>query len=203
MRCEREKIIMDNVKTFRAKTRKAWRKWLEKNHTKEKSVWLIMYLKDSNVPSVNYAEAVEEALCFGWIDSVRKKRDAESSVQFFSRRKPKSYWSKLNRERVEKLSKQGLITPAGQTVIDVAKTNGAWTALGDVEKIVIPSDLKKRFSRNVKAYRNFEAFPPSSKKIILVWILNAKTPETRRKRIKETVLLAKNNIRANHYQKKQ
>ena len=193
---------MDNVKTFRAKTRKVWRKWLEKNHTKENGVWLIMYRKDSNVPSVNYAEAVEEALCFGWIDSVKKKRDAESSIQFFSRRKPKSYWSKLNRERVEKLSKQGLIAPAGQTVIDIAKENGAWTALGDVEDIVIPSDLKKKFSRNVKAYRNFEAFPPSSKKIILLWILNAKTPETRRKRIEETVLLAKKNIRANHYQKK-
>src|SRR5688572_27536369 len=111
---------MDNVKTFRAKNRIAWRRWLEKNHTKEKSVWLIMYRKDSNVPSVNYAEAVEEALCFGWIDSIKKKRDAESSIQFFSQRKPKSYWSKLNRERVEKLSKQGLITPAGQSVIDLA-----------------------------------------------------------------------------------
>jgi len=194
---------MDNIKTFHAKTRKLWRKWLEKNHTKEKSVWLVMYRKDSKVPSVSYAEAVEEALCFGWIDSIKKKKDAESSIQFFSQRKPKSYWSRLNRERVEKLSKQGLITPAGQTVIDLAKTNGAWTALGDVEEIVIPSDLKKRFSRNVKAYRNFEGFPPSSKKIILLWILNAKTPETRRKRIEETVLLAKKNIRANHYQKKQ
>ena len=193
----------DNIKTFRAKTRKVWRKWLEQNHTKEKGVWLIMYRKDSNVPNINYAEAVEEALCFGWIDSIKKKRDAESSIQFFSQRKPKSYWSKLNRERVEKLSKQGLIAPAGQTAIDIAKANGAWTALGDVEKIVIPSDLKKRFSRNVKAYRNFEAFPPSSKKIILLWILNAKTAETRRKRVEETVLLAKKNIRANHYQKKQ
>ena len=195
--------VTDTVKIVRAKTRKVWRKWLEQNHTKEKGVWLIMYRKDSNVPSVNYAEAVEEALCVGWIDSIKKKRDAESSIQFFSQRKPKSYWSRLNRERVEKLSKQGLITPAGQTVIDLAKTNGAWTALGDVEEIVIPSDLKKRFSRNVKAYRNFEGFPPSSKKIILLWILNAKTPETRRKRIEETVLLAKKNIRANHYQKKQ
>ena len=195
-------VIMDSVKTFRAKTRKVWRKWLEKNHTKEKSVWLVMYRKDSNVPSVNYAEAVEEALCFGWIDSIKKKRDAESSIQFFSQRKPKSYWSKLNRERVEKLSKQGLITPAGQTVIDLAKTNGAWTALGDVEEIVIPSDLKEQLHKNTIAFNNFKAFPTSSKKIILTWILSAKTPETRRKRITETVALAKKNMRANHYKKK-
>jgi uncharacterized protein YdeI (YjbR/CyaY-like superfamily) len=107
-------MVMDNIKTFRARTRKDWRKWLAKNHAKEKGVWLIMYRKDSKVANVNYAEAVEEALCFGWIDSVKKKRDAESSIQFFSQRKPKSNWSKLNRERADKLTKQGLMTRHGQ-----------------------------------------------------------------------------------------
>ena len=194
--------INENVKTFRAKTRKAWRKWLEKNHAKKKGVWLVMYRKDSEVPNVNYAEAVEEALCFGWIDSVKKKRDTESSIQLFSQRKAKSNWSKLNRERVNKLTKQGLMTPRGQAMVDLAKRTGTWTALEEVENAVIPSDLKKLFNSNVIAFNNFQAFPPSSKKIILTWILSAKTPETRRKRIMETVTLAKKNMRANHYKKK-
>lgn len=194
---------MDNIKTFRARTRKDWRKWLAKNHAKEKGVWLIMYRKDSKVANVNYAEAVEEALCFGWIDSVKKKRDAESSIQFFSQRKPKSNWSKLNRERADKLTKQGLMTRPGQAVIDLAKTTGTWTALEEMENTVIPSDLKKLFDKNVTAFNNFQAFPPSSKKMILTWILGAKTPETRHKRITETVTLAKKNMRANHYKKKQ
>lgn len=194
--------VKDGIKIFHAKTRKAWRSWLEKNHKKEKGVWLVMYRKESKVPYVNYNDAVEEALCFGWIDSIKKKRDDGSSVQFFSPRKAKSNWSKLNRERVSKLTKQGLMTPAGQAMIDLAKDTGSWTALEDIENIVIPPDLKKRFSRNVKALRNFDAFPPSSKKIILLWISNAKAPETRRKRIDETVALAKKNVRANHYSPK-
>jgi uncharacterized protein YdeI (YjbR/CyaY-like superfamily) len=189
----------DSVKIFRAKTRKAWRKWLEKNHAKEKSVWLIMYRKATNIPSVNYAEAVEEALCFGWIDSIKKKRDTESSIQFFSQRKPKSSWSKLNRDRADKLTKQGLMTPQGQAMIDLAKRTGTWSAMKEVENTVIPSDLKELFNKNVIAFNNFQSFPVSSKKIILTWILSAKTPETRRKRIKETVALARKNIRANHY----
>lgn len=193
---------MNDLKAFYAKTRKDWRKWLEKNHKKEKGVWLVMYRQDNAIPHVNYAEAVEEALCFGWIDSLKKKRDAESSIQFFSPRKPKSNWSSLNRQRAVKLIEQGSMTPAGQAMIDLAKKTGTWTALEDVESITIPPDLEKLFKNNTKAFANFQAFPPSSKKIILLWISSAKTPDTRRKRIKETVSLAKKNIRANHYQKK-
>jgi len=192
-------VTKEAVKIFRAKTREAWRKWLHKNHAKEKSVWLIMYRKATNIPSVNYAEAVEEALCFGWIDSVKKKRDAESSIQFFSQRKPKSSWSKLNRDRADKLIKQGLMTPWGQAMIDLAKRTGTWSAMKEVENTVIPSDLKELFNKNATAFINFQSFPASSKKIILTWILSAKMPETRRKRIKETVALAGKNIRANHY----
>lgn len=189
----------NGIKTFQAKTRNEWRKWLEKNHEKEKSCWLIIYHKKSDVKSVYYDEAVEEALCFGWIDSKPNKRDEESSFLFFSQRNPKSKWSKLNKERVARLTKEKKILPAGQRLIDEAKKSGTWNALDVIDNIVIPDDLQKLFDKNKKAYENFKAFPPSSKKIILLWIEEARRSETREKRIEESVALAAKNIRANHY----
>lgn len=170
-----------------------------KNHSSEKSVWLIIYHKSSSIPSVYYEEAVEEALCFGWIDSIAHKRDEESKYQFFAVRKTKSNWSKANRERAERMIAEKKMMPAGQAMIDLAKKTGAWTALVDVQNSVIPADLQKLFNRNKTALKNFNAFPPSSKRIILEWILTAKKPETRQQRIEETVKLAQKNIKANHY----
>lgn len=184
---------------YHAKNRKEWRQWLTKNHRLEKSVWLIIYHKSSATPSVYYEEAVEEAICFGWIDSIAHKRDAESKYQFFAVRKPKSNWSKANRERAEKMIEKKQMKPAGQAMIDLAKKNGTWTALVDVQNSVIPPDLQQAFNKNKTAFKNFQAFPPSSKRIILEWILNAKKPETREQRIKQTVELAEKNIKANHY----
>lgn len=195
--------VKDNVKTFYAKSTKDWRKWLEKNGEKEKSVWLIIYKKESGTPSVTYAEAVEQALCFGWIDSKPNKRDNDSFYQFFAKRKPSSNWSKINKDRVEKLIEQGLMTGAGLAVIELAKANGKWQALDDVENLKIPPDLQKALSANKKAGNYFEAFPRSVKRGILEWILNAKTVETRTRRINETVKLAADNIRANQYTPKQ
>ena len=172
---------------------------MEKNHQSEKSVWLIIYNKKSTTSSCKYEEAVEEALCFGWIDSIAKKRDAESSYQYFSIRKPKSNWSKSNRNRVEKLTALGLITERGQKMIDLAKQTGTWEALVDVQNLVIPDDLQDRLNKNKKALNYFLAFSPSSRRGILEWILNAKKAETRLKRIEETVKLAADNIKANQY----
>lgn len=191
--------IYNGTQTFHAKTRKEWRKWLESNHQSEKSVWLVIYHKDSETKSVYYDEAVEEAICFGWIDSVAHKRDTESKYQFFAQRKPKSNWSKLNKERAEKMLAQGQMTASGQKLIDLAKQTGTWDALVEVQNSVIPDDLQNRLNENNKALENFLAFPPSSKRIILEWILNAKKEETRQKRIDETVRLAADNIKANHY----
>lgn len=190
--------LKDGVKTFHAQSRQEWRDWLEENHQSEKSVWLIIYKKDSKVPSVYYPEAVDEALCFGWIDSKANKRDDRSYYQFFSQRNPKSNWSKVNKEKVEKLVAQNLMAPAGLAAIAIAKHNGAWTALDEVENISIPDDLQKEFDRNKTAWENWEKFPRSAKRGILEWILNAKKLETRQKRISETVRLAGENIRANH-----
>lgn len=192
----------DGVKTFYAKDRKAWRSWLQKNGADEKSVWLIIYRKEASKKSISYAEAVEEALCFGWIDSKPNKRDDESFYQFFAKRNPKSNWSKINKDRVEKLLKEGLMMPAGLAVIEQAKQNGAWTALDEVERLTLPPGLQNLLSKNKLAAENFEGFPRSIKRGILEWIKNAKTEKTREKRIEETVQLAAKNIRANQYKPK-
>lgn len=186
----------NGVKAVYAPTRKEWRSWLEENHQSEKSVCLIIYHKNSKVASVYYDESVEEALCFGWIDSKANKRDEESYYLYFARRKPKSNWSKANRERVARMTDQGLMTQAGQVYIDIAKETGTWDALENPQNAVIPDDLQKLFDENKTALENFLAFSASSKRMILEWILNAKRPETREKRITQTVELAEKNIKS-------
>jgi uncharacterized protein YdeI (YjbR/CyaY-like superfamily) len=189
--------LKDGVKTFYAKNQKEWRKWLERNHQSEKAVWLIFYKKGSGIQSTNYSEALEEALCFGWIDSKANKRDDESYYQYFAKRKTKSKWSKVNKEKVAILIEKGLMTPAGLESIEAAKQNGTWSALDEVEELIIPSDLQVLFDKNIVAFKNWEKFSRSVKRGILEWILNAKRPVTRQKRIVETVDLAKVNIKAN------
>ncbi|PSR52151.1 hypothetical protein AHMF7605_00735 [Adhaeribacter arboris] len=185
------------IKTFYAATRAEWRQWLEENHQKEKSVWLIIYKKESKVPSVYYPEAVDEALCFGWIDSKANKRNAISYYQFFSKRKTKSKWSQVNKIKIEKLLADNLMAPAGLAIIEVAKQNGYWSALDEVEALLIPEDLQNALNNDKKALDNWNKFPRSAKRAILEWILNARRPETREKRITETVTLANKNLRAN------
>ncbi len=176
--------------TFYAKTRKDWRDWLQKNHQTEKSVWLVIYKKASKTSSVYYPEAVDEALCFGWIDSLPNKRDENSYYQFFSKRNPKSNWSKVNKEKVKKLISEGLMEKAGYEMIEIAKATGTWTALDDVDNLILPDDLKSAFEKNKIAYENWEKSSRSYRRGILELILNAKRPETRKKRIEQTVLNA-------------
>lgn len=181
------------------KCRSEWRQWLQENHAQKDGIRLILAKKGSGLPSLPVADAVEEALCFGWIDSVAHKLDDKRYKIFFSPRNPKSKWSKINKGRVKKLAKLGLIAPAGKKMIALAKNTGTWDALNEVDQLLLPKDLKAAFSKNKKASNFFDAFPPSTKRVILEWILNAKQPETRIKRIKETVELAEKNIRANQY----
>jgi uncharacterized protein YdeI (YjbR/CyaY-like superfamily) len=183
--------------SFYAKSRAAWRKWLTKNHDKEECIWLIIYKKESGVPTVYYPEAVDEALCFGWIDSLVNKRDDESYYQYFAKRKPKSNWSKVNKDKVAVLSAAGLMTPAGQAMIDLAKETGTWNALDEVEQLQIPVELQEAFKANKTAYKNWEAFSRSTKRGILEWISNAKKPETKTKRVQETVDKAELGLKAN------
>lgn len=186
---------------FHAPSRSAWRRWLKANHHKQPHIWLIIYHKKSSTPSVYYDEAVEEALCFGWIDSKPNKRDSESYYLFFAPRKPKSVWSKINKERVARLMANNQMAPAGLAAIEVAKANGSWTVLDAIEELTMPVALKKAFASNKTALKNFEAFPPGVKKGIYQWIISAKTEPTQTKRITETVTLAAKNIRANQWRK--
>jgi uncharacterized protein YdeI (YjbR/CyaY-like superfamily) len=193
---------IENVNTFYAKSQMEWRDWLQKNHLLKESIWLIIYKKETDIPSVYYPEAVDEALCFGWIDSLPNKRDEKSYYQFFSKRKLKSNWSKVNKLKIEKLIRQNKMMPQGIKMVEYAKKNDTWDALNKVDILLIPNEMAVLFESNQTAKRNFDNFPPSIKRGILEWIYNAKQDATRLKRITETVSLAAQNIRANQYSPK-
>ena len=183
----------NQLDTFHGTERKEWRQWLEKNHRSSRGVWLIYNKVKSGKQSVRYSEAVKEALCFGWIDSKVKSLDEERYMQIFTPRKPKSVWSKLNKQYIEELIEQGLMTPSGLEKIEAAKQDGSWNKLDAIEQLIIPADLKKALEANETANRYFEAFSNSSKKNILFWIESAKRPETRLKRIEQTISSAAQN----------
>lgn len=190
------KLVMMNKKqeqevvTFYASSREEWRAWLEANHEVAQPVWLIQYRKGSNVPSLSWSEAVEEALCYGWIDSTRRTIDHESFMQCFSKRKPKSVWSKINKANVERLRKAGLMTKAGQAAVAIAKENGYWGILDEVEELTIPKDLDKEFRAHKGSKVFFMSLSKSVRKGMLHWVVMAKRPETRQKRIAEIAELA-------------
>lgn len=177
-----------------------WRKWLEKNHLSKQAVWLVFFSKSSNKKTISWSEAVDVALCFGWIDSKKIKIDEITSHQFFSKRKPKSTWSKINKEKVQKLIKGGHMTGAGLKSIEIAKQNGSWALLDEVEALIIPEDLDAEFQTkpNSKAY--FLSLSKSARKSILQWVVLAKRPETRQNRITEIVELAAQGKKPRHVQ---
>ncbi len=187
--------------SFHPLSRAEWRAWLEQNHTNDKGVWLITYKKATGKPRVDYEEAVEEALCFGWIDSKPNKLDAERSLLWFAPRKTGTGWSKPNKDRVTRMQQAGLMTPAGLAKVEAAKQDGSWSALDAIETLEIPPDLEAAFSANITAWQYFDAFPRSVKRGILEWISTAKRQETRARRIDETVTLAEQNIRANQWRR--
>lgn len=186
------------IETYCPQSRTDWRQWLDKNHESKQSVWLIFYTKKSNIPSLSWSEAVDEALCFGWIDSTKKTIDDSSYIQFFSKRKPKSNWSKINKEKVQLLTENGLMTAAGFDSIETAKQNGSWNILDEVEELIIPNDLEKAFKEHEGSKNYFLSLSKSARKIILGWIVLAKRQETRQKRIDEVVKSAKQNLKPTH-----
>ena len=189
----------DGVLAVHALTREAWRRWLMTHHASEERAWLILYKKNGSGQGLNYEAAVEEALCFGWIDSKPNKRDEVSYYLFFARRKPSGPWSAINKKRVDKLMAAGLMMPAGLQAIEVAKKNGAWSRIDSSEAMVMPPQLKKALAADKVAKKNFEAFPPGVRKAIFQWIISAKTEATILKRVTETITLAAQNIRANQW----
>ena len=177
--------------------RAAWRAWLAERHEQKAGIWLAMPRKGSDGSALTYDEAVEEAPCFGWIDSTANTLDDEWSLLYFAPRKRGGTWARSNKERIERLERAGLIAPAGKAVIDRAREDGSWTALDSVEALEVPPDLEHALAANATASGYFDAFPPGAKKQILWWVVSAKRPETRAKRIAETVRLAEQNVRAN------
>ena len=182
-------------------SRAEWRAWLEQHHTRAAGVWLISFKKGTGKPRLEYDEAVEEALCFGWVDSNPNKLDDERSMLWFAPRKAGTGWSRPNKERVERLVAVGLMAPAGMAKVAAARQDGSWGALDAVEALEIPPDLAVALAGYPAAQANFDAFPRSAKRGILEWIVSAKTPATRAKRVDETARLAQENVRANQWRK--
>jgi uncharacterized protein YdeI (YjbR/CyaY-like superfamily) len=188
-----------DIETFYPKSRQEWREWLQNNYDKKTSVWLIYNKKKSNIPTVSYGEAVDEALCFGWIDSTAKPLDDEKYMQFFSKRKAKSVWSKINKDKIDRLTKEGLMTKAGFESVETAKQNGSWTILDDAEALIIPVDLEIAFQKRQNASNYFFNLSRSDKRNILQWLTLAKREETRQKRIAEIVELAEQNLKPKQF----
>jgi uncharacterized protein YdeI (YjbR/CyaY-like superfamily) len=177
---------MDTVLSF--KVREDWRNWLEKNYDIESHIWLALLKKGSGKKGITLEESVEEAMCFGWIDGKLKKFDDDRFILRFSPRKANSVWSKINKERAETLIKSGRMTSAGLAKIEEAKKNGFWgSAYTNKTKDVIPLDLKDALMKDKKAWENFKKFANSYRNMYVGWVNNAKTAETRRKRIKKVV----------------
>jgi uncharacterized protein YdeI (YjbR/CyaY-like superfamily) len=179
------------------KDRAAWRRWLERHHATSGSVRLALVKGTSDVRGVRYAEAVEEALCFGWIDSTAGRLDNDRYTVLMTRRKAKSGWSAVNKQRVERLVREGRMAAPGHAAIEAAKADGSWSKLDASHALEVPRDLATALRAFPNAKRHFDAFPPSARRIILQWIDDAKRPETREKRIADTARLAERNVRAN------
>jgi len=187
------------MNSYCPKDKLAWRNWLKKNHLQMDSVWLTFYKKSSQQFNLNWSDAVDQALCYGWIDSTKKSIDSEKYVQYFSKRKPKSNWSKINKEKVKFLIDQGLMQEAGYKSIELAKRNGSWTFLDAVEALQIPFDLQEEFKRNKGSAEYLESLSKSAKKILLYWVISAKRDETRKNRVSEVAINANQKIKPKQF----
>jgi uncharacterized protein YdeI (YjbR/CyaY-like superfamily) len=178
---------MDELPRVRPKSRKAWRDWLQKHHATSTGVWLVYAKKHSRLPSLTYNDAVEEALCFGWIDSKINPIDDTFYRQVFTPRKLKSAWSALNKTRVDRLLAAGLMTPAGLAVVKAAKHSGTWNAWKHAEELIIPPDLENAIKANLDASRNWVSYSASRRKGVLYRLAGAKRPDTRARYLQDII----------------
>ncbi len=169
------------------KTRAGWRSWLEKNHANSDGVWLIYYRASTGKRGLSWEDAVREALCFGWIDSKVKPIDDERYRQIFTPRKPRSVWSKINKQHIAELTEADLMTDAGRRAVDVAKENGAWSLLEPVDALIVPADLASALRGSKRAREAYEALSNSAKRAVLYPLYSAKREETRAKRLAEAI----------------
>ena len=187
---------IDDYPRIHMKSRADWRAWLEAHHASHGAIWLVTGKK--NTPHyVTYEEIVEEALCYGWIDSTARGLDETRSMLLLAPRKTKSVWSALNKKRIERLEASGLMQPSGRAKIDAAKKDGSWTALDGVERLEMPADLARALGR--KGQATYDGWPPFLRKQSLYWIEAAKRPETRARRIEEVAEAAKQGKRPDRW----
>ena len=182
------------------KNRQEWRKWLKKNHQKAKEVWLLYYKKHTGKPSITHGQAVEEALCFGWIDSRIKRIDEQRFIQKYSPRRDKSVWSKINKDAAKKLIKEGKMMPAGLAKIAIAKRAGSWqSAYTSKKKQAIPKELKEVLVKDKNAWKNFRYFANTYQNMYIGWVTDAKSSITKRKRIKSVFENSLKNKKSNYF----
>jgi len=190
---------LDRFERVQVTTRAQWRDWLSASHRQTDSVWIVTFKKGASQPRVSYGDLVEEALAFGWVDSLPRKLDAERTMLLMSPRKPGSNWSSVNKARIEKMTAAGLMHPAGLARIEQARADGSWSALDAVDRLEVPEDLAAAFAERPGSAGAFAAFPPSTRRGILEWIGNARRPQTRAARIAETADKAARGERANQW----
>jgi uncharacterized protein YdeI (YjbR/CyaY-like superfamily) len=192
----------DDAEHVQFERRSQWRSWLARHHATSDGAWVIYGKKNATVPSPTYEELVLEALCFGWIDSIARRVDDELTKLYFCPRKTGSVWAATNKARVELLLSEGLMTPAGQALIDQAKADGSWNKLDNSDSLTVPPALSQAFRRYPGSRKNFDAFPMSVRKQLIFWVEDARRDETRERRTDEVARLAQENIRANQWRPK-
>jgi uncharacterized protein YdeI (YjbR/CyaY-like superfamily) len=186
---------MNDAEEFCPRDQQDWRAWLQQHHQSKEAVWLIYFKKDSPKQNLTWSDAVDEALCFGWIDSTARPIDDERYKQYFTKRKPKSNWSKINKDKVEVLTEQGRMADAGLKSIEEAKENGSWTFLDAIEALIVPDDLKEALAEYPSAADYFDNLGRSDKKLLLYWVISAKRDTTRKKRVSEIVASAREGLK--------
>ena len=177
------------LREIHPKTRAGWRSWLKKNHARCDGVWLIYYRTSTGKRRLSWEAAVREALCFGWIDSKVKPIDDERYKQIFTPRKPRSVWSKVNKEHIAELIEADLMTDAGLRAVDIAKKNGAWSLLEPVDALIVPADLESALRGSTSAQETYDALSKSAKRAVLYSLYSAKREATRAKRLAEALAL--------------
>jgi uncharacterized protein YdeI (YjbR/CyaY-like superfamily) len=188
--------VLDGAPHVHADDRETWRGWLEANHATCRGAWLVTWKPRTGRTTLDYEAAVEEALCFGWVDSTGGSLDENRGRLYFAPRKPRSVWAASNRARVERLIAAGRMAPAGLAAVERARTNGAWDVLDAAERLVVPDDLTAALEMRPPAAVNFAAFTPSARRMLLSWVALARRPETRAKRVAEIADAAARNERA-------
>jgi uncharacterized protein YdeI (YjbR/CyaY-like superfamily) len=181
---------------YHATTRAQWRVWLEVNHDTALGVWLCSWRSAKGKPICPYPEVVEEAICFGWIDSTVSPLDDDRRLQLLTPRKPRSSWTRLNRQRVADMEAAGLMADAGRRAVEVAQANGWWTIYDPVEDLVEPDELTVALDANAAARLGWDGFPPSARKQMLWWVISAAKQDTRARRIATIVAQAAKGERA-------